>query len=105
MSELPAEVFGHWMHSREEDTPGVRVYRPADHPFPPARWRHGLELLSNGTYIDHRLGPDDRSRRTTGRWVAEDARRIRLLPDDPNMNPQTLDLVSIEPGLLKVRGM
>src|SRR5262245_50526487 len=36
---LPEEVFGRWVHSREEDAGGVRVFRPADYQFPPSRGR------------------------------------------------------------------
>jgi len=103
MSELPPEAFGHWRHSHEEDTTGLKVYRLVDHPFPRARWRHGLELRADGTYVDHRLGPDDRSRRVTGRWTAEGAGRIHLHPDDAAMAPQVLEIASVEHGLLKIR--
>ncbi len=44
MSDLPPELFQHWMHSHEEDSGDVQVYRPADYDFPPARGRRGFEL-------------------------------------------------------------
>jgi hypothetical protein len=39
MSQPPAALFRRWVHVREEDHAGVRVYRPADRPLPPARGR------------------------------------------------------------------
>src|SRR6476660_7105453 len=34
-----------WLHSHDEDTPDVLVYRPADYPFPREEGRDGFEIL------------------------------------------------------------
>jgi len=39
-----------WLRSPEEETGDVRVYRPEDHPFPPARGREGLTFHSDGRF-------------------------------------------------------
>ena len=37
-------MFKHWTHSREEDSEGIKVYRPNEYNFPPSRGREGFEL-------------------------------------------------------------
>ena len=54
-----------WLRSQEEETGDVRVYRPADHPFPPARGREGLTFHSDGRF-DYRA--PGRGGTETGTW-------------------------------------
>ena len=37
-----------WIHSYEEDTEDVRVYRPRSYDFPLSRGRTGFEIKKNG---------------------------------------------------------
>ncbi len=78
MTGPPAEVFGLWLHSYEEDSGSGRVYRPADHPFPPSRGRRAVELRPDGTYIEYGSGPDDRGSAVTGRWEHAGSGRVRV---------------------------
>ncbi|GLW08326.1 hypothetical protein Misp01_34560 [Microtetraspora sp. NBRC 13810] len=104
MTATPAQLAGDWTHAREEDSAGVKVYRPAGHPLPPARWRHRLELRADGTYVDHRLGADDRSPGVRGRWTVEPGRgRLRLQPDDAGAGAVLFEVVAAEPGRLTLR--
>ncbi|MBL8927289.1 MAG: hypothetical protein JNM77_13780 [Pseudonocardia sp.] len=54
-----------WLRSQEEETGEVRVYRPADHRFPPARGREGLTFHSDGRF-DYRA--PGRGGTETGTW-------------------------------------
>ena len=54
-----------WLRSPEEETGDVRVYRPEDHPFPPARGREGLTFHSDGRF-DYRA--PGRGGTETGTW-------------------------------------
>jgi len=75
----PDALFRRWVHVREEDTPEVRVYRPADRPLPPARGRDGIEFRPDGTFLDHRPGPADATIGSPGRWRTDEAgRRLEL---------------------------
>lgn len=56
----PVALAGHWVHSREEDSPSTLVYRPKSYAFPPARGRKALELAASGEYVEHGYGPTDR---------------------------------------------
>ena len=54
-----------WLRSHEEETGDVRVYRPEDHPLPPARGREGLTYHSDGRF-DYRA--PGRAGTETGTW-------------------------------------
>jgi hypothetical protein len=78
MAELPPELFQHWVHAHEEDSGDVQVYRPVDHPLPPARGRRGFELKPDGELILYGPGASDRPEATTDRWSPSGSGRVRL---------------------------
>ncbi len=102
-NELPPEIFKHWIHSREEDTEGVRVYRPSDYKFPPSRGREGFELKKNGEFIRYGIGPTDRPQKITGTWKAEGGNQIRVSFEAQKQDSYTMQVVSCDERLLKVR--
>jgi hypothetical protein len=93
---LPADVFRHWVHSHEEDSGDLRVYRPAGHSFPPARGRRGFDLRPDGSYVAHGPGPADKPSSRPGRWEPAGEGRLRL-------GDEELEIVSLEPDRLVVR--
>jgi hypothetical protein len=97
MSEAPAELLRqHWVHSREEDSGDVRVYRPAGYDFPPARGRRGFELKPDGEMLVYGPGADDRPEATTARWSSSAGDRVKLGDED-------FEIVSLSPDRLVVR--
>ena len=70
MTGPPDALFRRWVHVREQDEPGVRVYRPASAPVPPARGRDGIEFRRDGTVIHYSPGPADRPVGRDGTWRA-----------------------------------
>jgi hypothetical protein len=98
--DAPPELLQHWMHSHEEDSGDVRVYRPADYEFPPARGRRGFELEPGGEAAIYGPGPSDRPEATTGRWefsgAGSGSGRLKL-------GGEELEIVSVEPDRLVVR--
>jgi len=96
VAALPSELFRRWVHSHEEDSGAVRVYRTAGYPFPPARGRRGFELAPDGTYTEHGPGPTDKPISSTGRWEPAGEGRVRI-------GEQELEIVSLEPGRLTAR--
>lgn len=86
---------GRWVHSHEEDTDELRVYRPGDYPLPPSRGRTSIELRDDGTYSRRAPGPVDAPVETTGRW-SRAGDRLELDDD-------VWELASVEPDRLTVR--
>jgi hypothetical protein len=85
-----------WVHVREEDAEGVRVYRPADRPLPPARGRDGLELRPDGTYVELRPGPADAP-------VAGPVGHWRREHDRLDLAGTPYDIVDLTDDVLKLR--
>ena len=96
VADLPPELFRRWMHSHEEDSGDLRVYRPASYPFPPARGRRGLEFKPDGELVLYGPGPSDKPAATTSRWSSAGSGRVKL-------GDRELEIVSVEPDRLTLR--
>jgi hypothetical protein len=100
--ELP--ISGQWLHSFEEDTGDVQVYRPLDHEFPPARrGREGIEFLPDGTFIDKSVGPADAHVKTQGRWEYAGSGTVRLTFEDPQRRARVVEVVECDEQKLCIR--
>jgi hypothetical protein len=96
VSDLPPELFRHWMRSHEEDDGDLQVYRPASYKFPPARGRRGLEFKPDGELVVYGPGPSDKPEATTERWSSSGEGRVRV-------GDRELEIVSVEPDRLTAR--
>ncbi|GHG53722.1 hypothetical protein [Streptomyces griseocarneus] len=103
MSELPSELFRQWVHSYEEDTGGVTVYRPTGHPLPPARGRRGMEILPDGTFVDRPIGSRDVPGSVPGRWTARDERTLVVAFPGTDRPGRVLEIVHCDADVLKAR--
>jgi hypothetical protein len=99
MTDLPPELFKHWVYSHDSD--GISVYRPFGTRLPPARGRRAFEIREDGEFVRYDIGATDRSRAVVGRWRAEGPRRIRISYEDGQEH--TLDVIDCGPDELKVR--
>jgi hypothetical protein len=100
---LPKEIFRVWMHSREEDADGVQVYRPEGYKFPPSRGRTGFEIKKEGVFIGIEIAPADGSVKVPGQWKLEGKDKIVVTFADPKVKPRTLQIVSCDDKMLKVK--
>ena len=103
MANLTTCILGHWIHSHEEDTQDVMVYRPANYNFPPSRGRMGLEFREGGALVYHGIGRADGTEQSTGHWVIEEPNRIRINVDNERIQPFVLQVVSCNDQELKVK--
>ncbi|MFD5010938.1 hypothetical protein [Streptomyces chartreusis] len=102
MREPPAGLFRSWIHSYEEDHGDVRVYRPDDHPFPPARGRRGMEFAADGAFVDHPLGRGDAPDAVPGHWrLAADGHVV--LTFEGARPERELEIVRCDEAVLEVR--
>lgn len=102
-AELDPRCFGHWIHSREEDTDEVHVYRREGFEFPRARGRRGFEILKGGRFVDHPIARGDGVDTHPGRWSL--AARGRLSVSFPTGigEVRTIEIVSVEDDVLRIR--
>lgn len=105
--EIPPQeqrtLFRRWLHSFEEDTEDIKVYRPSDFDFPPAFGRDGFEIKENGEFIRIDIGPADGIVEIAGRWEAKGDNVIKVSFDDPEIEPYTLHIVSCTEDVLRVK--
>jgi hypothetical protein len=91
-----------WLRAHEEESGPVRVYRPASHPFPPARGREGFTLHTDGRFDYLGPGRGDQPTTTTGTWRRDpgDGTRITATIDhhtiDMRIARQADDLLHVE---------
>ena len=103
MPDLETCIQRHWTHSHEEDTRDVRVYRPDDYDFPPARGRVGFEFQEGGELIYYGIAAADGTELSTGRWTLEDSNLIQIEVDNDRIEPFTLEVVSCDEDMLTVK--
>jgi hypothetical protein len=96
VADLPPEAFRRWIHSHEEDTGDVQVYRPAGYDLPPARGRRGFELRPDGEFLLYGPGPSDKPEVTTERWSPAAPGRVRV-------GDRELEIVSVDSDRLTAR--
>jgi hypothetical protein len=102
-NNLSPVIFQHWIHSREEDTEKVKIYRPRDYQFPPSRGRDGFEIKEDGEFIQYGIGATDKPQEITGTWKAEEDNKIRVSFDNQEQKSYIMQIVSCQERLLKVR--
>jgi hypothetical protein len=101
MRQLPS-LFQSWIHSREEDTHGITVYRPAGFAFPLSRGRDGLEFRPDGTVVVMDPGPDDRGRTIMGSWTREAKDSVNVLLGGTS-DPRKMTILECTDDILRVR--
>jgi hypothetical protein len=102
MTELPSEIFQKWLHSFEEDTNELTVYRPKEYNFPLARGRAGIEFRQDGTFIDWIIGRGDARQRIMGHWKIESPGRVQVFFEEGRAS-RILDIVYCDSTILKWR--
>jgi hypothetical protein len=103
MTELPDDIFRKWIHSLEEDTNGITVYRPEEYDFPPARGRDGIEFRPDGVFIYWGIGPTDAPRGINAHWKMEGPGRVRVSFEEGTRPSTILEILQCDSEILKVR--
>lgn len=98
---LPSTLFQRWVHSREEDTVGVEVYRPEGFPFPPSFGRDGFEIRADGRFIQTDVGPADGTVTSVGHWrqLAPRQLEVRFTNQHPAF---TFDILQVDDTVLRI---
>ncbi|MCB9289661.1 MAG: hypothetical protein H6560_20325 [Lewinellaceae bacterium] len=99
----PEELIGSWVHSHEEDTEAVRVYRPASFDFPPTRGREGFEIKEGGECIYHGIAPSDGSTSEPASWSWEGDNTLIIRPKAEGAENMVMEVVSVNEEMLKVK--
>ena len=92
-----------WIHSHEEDTDAVSVYRPSNYTFPPSRGRIGFEFRPGGELIYLGIAPTDGTAQATGRWAIEGGQVIRIEALSGPMRSMVITVLSCDDDKLIVK--
>jgi hypothetical protein len=101
--ELQVCILGSWLHSHEEDSESVSVYRPSDYDFPPSRGRAGFEFRPNGELLYLGIAPADGTLQEIGSWVVEDGNVVRIEIPSRREHPLLLVIASCDDEMLVVK--
>jgi hypothetical protein len=101
--DLPTVVFGHWIHSHEEDEGGVEVYRPEGFGFPASRGRTGFEMSHDGRFIQDDIGPGDGKVQVSGRWTVAGPRRIAVSFPGTARSGYSLEVLAVDESVFRCR--
>ncbi len=99
----PEGLIGAWLHSHEDDTEEIKVYRPAGYDFPPSRGRVGFNLMEGGECIYYGIAPADGSTNEPASWRWEGGNTLVITPKEEGASEMVLEVVSVGEGMLKVK--
>ena len=90
-----------WMHSYEEDTNEVKVYRPDTYEFPPSRGRTGFQLNEDKSFINYEIAPADGTVERKGSCSI--AGNKMMLSFEDSDKDYMIEVISIENKVLKIK--
>ena len=99
----PEELIGAWIHSHEDDTEEVKVYRHASYNLPPERGREGFEIKEGGECVYHGIAPADGSTNEPASWSWEDGNTLVITPKADGAAEMSMEVVSASSEMLKVK--
>ncbi|MCB0546819.1 MAG: hypothetical protein KDD19_04475 [Phaeodactylibacter sp.] len=102
-STYPEELIGAWIHSHEDDTQEVKVYRPASYDFPPSRGREGFNLMEGGECIYYGIAPADGSTNEPASWSWADGSMLTIKRKAEGAPEMVMEVVSVGEDMLKVK--
>jgi hypothetical protein len=100
-NQLPRAIFKRWVHSREEDTEEIMVFRPATFEFPRSRGRNGFEIKEDGVFVLYTIGATDGPRAIRGTWKLNDPDILVAAFDDDRIKSYSIKLISCSEDILK----
>jgi hypothetical protein len=102
--QLPAEIYEkRWIHSREEDTNEIQVYRPSTFNFPLSRGRIAFEIEKSGIFIQYGIGPDDTKKKVEGNWTIEEPNTIKINFADKAIKSYSMKILSYDNNTLLIK--
>ena len=97
------QLEGTWLASHEENRGDTLVYRPNTYKFPPARGRTGFAVKSYGRFEQFDIAPTDGLAGRPGTWTPSGNTRLRIHLTDGQTPNYTLEIISLDQQVLKLR--
>ena len=97
------QMEGIWLAAHEENQGDTLVYRPNTYRFPPTRGRTGFAIRSYGRFEEFDIAPTDGLAGHPGTWTAKGNTRLRIHLTDGQVPDYTLEILSLDKKVLKLR--
>ena len=94
---------GIWLASHEENHGDTLVYRPNTYSFPPTRGRTGFAIGPFGRFEQFDIAPTDGLTCRPRTWTADGANRLRIHLADGQAPDYTLEIISAERNVMRLR--
>lgn len=103
LKQLDPIIFQKWLHSYEEDTKDLKVYRPSSFNFPRGWGRSGMKFDKNGEFILFDIAPNDAIVQVPGKWrqITED--KLAISFPSGEKEDYTIEIKEINSEILKVK--
>jgi hypothetical protein len=98
---ITERLVGKWIHAREEDRPGVKVYRPSGFRLPPARGRDSFAIERQGGFTQWSIAKGDGTDARKGQWKPAGANQIRIRFDS-GAPERTVRILTVTPDKLEI---
>ena len=82
-----------WIHSYEEDTKEIKVYRPASYDFPFGWNREKMKIMENRVIVLYEIAPNDAMNSTKASWDLDES-TLKIV--FPNNSRETVEYTIVE---------
>jgi hypothetical protein len=103
INQLDPIIFQKWLHSYEEDTKELKVYRPSSFNFPRGWGRTGIKLDENGGFILYDIAPNDAIVQITGKWHQITESNLGISFASGEKEDYTIEIKEINTEILKIK--
>ncbi|MDI6802417.1 MAG: hypothetical protein QME58_01050 [Bacteroidota bacterium] len=97
-----SELKKKWIHSREEETDSIQIYRPVNYKvFPPSRYRQVYSFADSGECEYLVLAPNDAHYFENGTWTFNEDNKLLVIFDSTQQAIRELKIISVTKDQLK----
>lgn len=103
LKQLDPIIFQKWLHSYEEDTKDLKVYRPSSFNFPRGWGRSGMKFDKNGEFILFDIAPNDAIVQVPGKWHQISGKKLEISFPSEDKEDFTIEIEEINSEILKIK--
>ncbi len=96
-------IYQKWLHSYEEDTNDLKIYRPSSYDFPLGWGRDGMTIKEDGSFILHDFAPNDTMVQKPGSWKLINETKLEVCFSSGNKKTLMIEIEKINYKILKIK--
>ena len=95
-------IFQKWLHSYEEDTPGITIYRPSAFDYPLGWGRRGMKFKEDGCFTLYDIAPNDEQIQIFGNWKSVSKDQLEITFPVGEKESFIIEIKELKPQILKI---